>query len=597
MLHNRGRWPGTLGAMLNIGISVLTLCAVTLTQESDVSLSAFFEWHGVERGIVHRVRTASRKDVIAQLDAAGKTRVELLAVFIASERLGLDSRARGALTQLGGSGTEPWAAHLVDSLIKRKRWTLCEFALQQLPKVKPTRAQDWARHREPSIGLEALDAEIAKRDTGDQGVWFTARLDMWKRAKRVASFARQLELHAKANPTDIDSAFRWVHAARSVPREDLDLSWLHGHFRPKSASETAMLADALRRFAPKEARRLWQRALEIPFNDADYRRLGYALHSGLTPQKYFRDGLRRKIAKIGVPPAKRAVAKPPANEERVRANFATAMQSYRQAPTADNLLSVRMCLHFCVKAIAAGPAGQAGVREFLLKSLGEVAATTPVAAAIVERLRGVRDDQQWMLAEDERVWDYLAARRIWNRSDEQLLSRLVRIRDAKLRAATWQRAEKLAKEAHPTRSGVLSWVMTRSRENERAIPLLEDAVRRVADAAGRMTYSFTLFEACLATKRWRRADELWPRVTQRLTTRELGDWSGRLACIAAAAEAYDDAFRIWQRGVRTDQTDSRHLEELAKLGMRGRLVSHFRKLARDEPGSAEAARRVIALIE
>ena len=160
--------------------------------------------------------------------------------------------------------------------------------------------------------------------------------------------------------------------------------------------------------------------------------------------------------------------------------------------------------------------------------------------------------------------------------EERLVWRLIEAAPPGQRDRYWQRAEKLSENTHPSRASRLGWIMTRMGESARAIPLLRGSVAETKDRRERERVEFTLFEAHLHTLDWRAAEGLFPVARSRLTSREIPDWCGRIAMIAAKGGALDDAMRIWRRRCNLDFGDLRGLDRLAGIpGMRQRLRQFY----------------------
>jgi tetratricopeptide (TPR) repeat protein len=141
----------------------------------------------------------------------------------------------------------------------------------------------------------------------------------------------------------------------------------------------------------------------------------------------------------------------------------------------------------------------------------------------------------------------------------------------------------LAGNNNPTRAKVLGWIMTRTGESERAVTWLKQAVENFPDGDEKQSAAFTLFEAYLNTDDWRGAEDMWPLVRQRLTPREIPDWLGRVAVVAAKDGDKDAALRLWQAKSNLDRTDFRHLDELARLGLSQNLRAFYQRMAEDDP--------------
>ncbi|MBZ0186440.1 MAG: hypothetical protein K8F91_09355, partial [Candidatus Obscuribacterales bacterium] len=189
--------------------------------------------------------------------------------------------------------------------------------------------------------------------------------------------------------------------------------------------------------------------------------------------------------------------------------------------------------------------------------------------------------KRYVSAEDGRLWKLLSDSRDWGFTEEKILWRMLENASADTRDQYWAKAENLArsKGAEPAREQPLGWIMTRMGESQRAIPLLEDASKRIQDKHKRGSATFALFEAYLDTRNWRKAESVWPEVAAYLSASEISDWAGRLSLCTARAGAHKDALRLWKKKDEIDRTDLRHLDELANSGFKADLTGYYRSLA------------------
>jgi tetratricopeptide (TPR) repeat protein len=184
--------------------------------------------------------------------------------------------------------------------------------------------------------------------------------------------------------------------------------------------------------------------------------------------------------------------------------------------------------------------------------------------------------------DQERLWAYLAARPEWDHQEERLLWRLVE-QPTDQPQKRWERAEGLARDAHPSRSQVLGWVMTRSDATDRAIAWLKSALQRLEKPEERQRAAFNLFDAYLDVGDWRSAEEIWPTARERLTPKELPDWLGRIAVAAARAGEQSEALRLWKQRTNLDRAATVHLDEMLGAGLREPLLAFYRSLAEQDP--------------
>jgi len=139
--------------------------------------------------------------------------------------------------------------------------------------------------------------------------------------------------------------------------------------------------------------------------------------------------------------------------------------------------------------------------------------------------------------------------------------------------------------------------MNRMHFPKRSIPLLEYAVETAHDDELKEQAVFTLFESCLDVGDWRRAEEVFPEASRRLTPTEVPDWYSRIAVVAAAAGKKTDAMRIWKAVANVNPAELDHLDELVKLGLRDELVAFYSEMAKNMPSSEIPARVLRALEE
>ena len=188
--------------------------------------------------------------------------------------------------------------------------------------------------------------------------------------------------------------------------------------------------------------------------------------------------------------------------------------------------------------------------------------------------------------DDARLWKFLEGRQTWTHLEERLLWRMAET--AKVgseRDGVWARAESAVKQV-AGRGATVGWVMNRTQAAERSIPVLELACAATATDEARLNACFTLFESCLDTNRWQRAEALWPQVQQKLTDTERPEWLARVAIAAARAHALDDALRLWVKKEALDFGALGRLDELAEAGARAKLIAHYQRLQKERPTSS-----------
>lgn len=197
--------------------------------------------------------------------------------------------------------------------------------------------------------------------------------------------------------------------------------------------------------------------------------------------------------------------------------------------------------------------------------------------------------------DDDVPWTWLASRPKWDYTEERLLWRLLENAPREQLEQPFARAEKLAAGADPTRAYTLGWIENRMHFPQRSLPLLEDAVRRAPDAEFKGKAGFALFESCLDTGDWRRAEANFPDAAARLTANEAPDWLAKIAVLAARAGAKADAMRLWRRVANIDLTATRTLPDLAKAGLRDDLAAFYREMQAALPASRIPPQALAAL--
>lgn len=197
--------------------------------------------------------------------------------------------------------------------------------------------------------------------------------------------------------------------------------------------------------------------------------------------------------------------------------------------------------------------------------------------------------------DDTRLWKFLEGRVTWSHLEERVLWRMAEQATVGAeRDAVWARAEKAVKRV-PGRAATTGWVMNRTQAAERSMPLLELACADRSDEERRKTACGTLFESCLATNRWRRAEALWPQMREQLTVTERPDWLAQVAIAAARAHAFDDALRLWVMKEALDFGALERLEELAAAGARAPLIAHYERMQKDRATSSVPAAALAVL--
>jgi tetratricopeptide (TPR) repeat protein len=196
---------------------------------------------------------------------------------------------------------------------------------------------------------------------------------------------------------------------------------------------------------------------------------------------------------------------------------------------------------------------------------------------------------------DDTYWRWLSDRSTWNHTEQRLLWEILRHTDPPKLDAYLTRAEELSTGAHPSRNNALGWIMNRMNKAARSIPLLQDAVARLADKGQRDSAQFTLFESYLDTGDWQRAEANFPEASRYLTSREIPSWLGRIAVTAVRAGAKTDALRIWKSVVNVNPCFLGSLDDLAVADLTAELRGLYVEFSKRLPSSVAPTRALKAL--
>jgi tetratricopeptide (TPR) repeat protein len=182
-------------------------------------------------------------------------------------------------------------------------------------------------------------------------------------------------------------------------------------------------------------------------------------------------------------------------------------------------------------------------------------------------------------------WAWLERRMKWEHNEERLLWEMLKNVERDEIAPYFIRAEKLCEGAEPTRSKALGFIMNRMGFPRRSIPLLKYAAEHGDSEDFQESAIFYLFESYLDCRYWESAEQIFPRASKRLTARELPEWLGKIAVIAAQAGARGDAIRIWKVVSNIAPTELRGIEELVAAGLSKELKEHYQDMQAKLPGS------------
>jgi tetratricopeptide (TPR) repeat protein len=195
------------------------------------------------------------------------------------------------------------------------------------------------------------------------------------------------------------------------------------------------------------------------------------------------------------------------------------------------------------------------------------------------------------IAPDENTyWRWLSQRPKWDHTEERLLWVLLQRVDPPKLDPYLSRAEKLSANSDPSRNKALGWIMNRMNLAARSIPLLQDAVARLADKDQRDSAQFTLFESYLATGDWQRAEAIFPDASRHLTTHEIPSWQARIAVAAARAGAKQDALRLWKAVANVNSCYLGSLDDLAGSDLATELRAFYGEFSKRLPSSVAPAR-------
>jgi len=187
--------------------------------------------------------------------------------------------------------------------------------------------------------------------------------------------------------------------------------------------------------------------------------------------------------------------------------------------------------------------------------------------------------------EDSLLWNWLANQATWKYTEERLLWRMLEHADVDILPIYYDRSEEMVFGNDPSRAQTLGWIMNRMRSPERSIPLLKYAIEHAQDKEFIEKTQFTLFESYLDLNEWRRAEDLFPEASKRLTPKEIPDWYARIAISAAHSGAKEDAFRIWKRVANISPSWLRGLKELRDAGLKDELIVFYEKMQSEMPES------------
>lgn len=576
----------------------------------------------------------------------------LLERFDVLARAGRTDAARATLDAMGAVSPRD-LAQVADFLIDRGARDLAAELLERFPEAHPGWGYVLVRALAEERGDAWAYAWLAARQADDasdpDAYWLHEhvrfRVDRGTAGPLVEALAHALRAGPSARGAEL-----YLQAVERAGVDEHDPSWLGSLPALWTATEAHAVGTHLARLRPDAGIALLDRALALPWTEADQRAMelrtlsaafdaeprdheadfrAQVRHAKLEALK--RSGRAREAQALleeisalypdGIPPMTqlagqvqaisgqrvvggRIEAAEPARRDEVR--YWTERARYhmgRDEPdeaTAAWVEAVRLA----VTADPEGPEASMAVRQYagwlarskgpevavalLLAHLADADPASPHASILVHGLN--EHDRGLLDPSDPVLWRYLEGRATWAHAEERLLWHLAERAEAGPdRDAVWTAAERLARGADPTRARVTGWAMSRTQADRRAVPVLEDAVAR-SSSEEHTRAAFTLFEVFLHLEDWRGAERLWPEAKQQLTAREQPGWLGQVALAAARSGAADDAVRLWAQRVNLDAADLAGLEALAEAGMRERLLAFYEELAHRSPGSDTPAR-------
>lgn len=206
------------------------------------------------------------------------------------------------------------------------------------------------------------------------------------------------------------------------------------------------------------------------------------------------------------------------------------------------------------------------------------------------------DFEQLIDPSEEVYWTWLQNNPKWDHPEERFLWEMLQNVNAKELGLYFLRAEKLTEGKDPSRSKALGWIMSRMKFPHRSIPLLKYAIEHSEDKGERESVTCCLFESYLDCSDWKSSEAIFPEAVKCLTAREVPEWYGRIAVVAAKNGAKDEAMRIWQSVANINPGEWNIVRELSKAGLRERLKEYYKNLQKHLPDSdvPRKALRVLA---
>ena len=169
---------------------------------------------------------------------------------------------------------------------------------------------------------------------------------------------------------------------------------------------------------------------------------------------------------------------------------------------------------------------------------------------------------------DDLLWGVLAATPRWDHSEQRCLVRMMENGTVADREAVMARAERLCANADPSRAKTIGCLCSRYSADERALPLLHDAVARLSDDRERGWAALELFQAYLDLARAAEAEAHFPSAMAEIDPRSVPELLSRMALVAAKQGDTARAFQVWRRVANVDATEMDTLSAIANAGLK-----------------------------
>jgi hypothetical protein len=184
--------------------------------------------------------------------------------------------------------------------------------------------------------------------------------------------------------------------------------------------------------------------------------------------------------------------------------------------------------------------------------------------------------------EDEALWKWLEVNPIWHWRGPapRLLEFLFKAGGSK----AINRAEALARNAHPSRVAEIGLALAELEQHTRSLAFLREGERLLVDDYRRESIKTALYRAYLGIGDWRTAEARLPR-PQYFLPADLHETYAQLALIAARRGDRADAVRLWKRAANLEPAKTEHLAELAEKGLGEDIRAFYAEFQKALPGS------------